>query len=277
MLTLNTDASRLNSSYSRITRQAGLSSILPTSHHISQENLRKWEKSARQATVVCNQAANFNRCLFKVQQDLQSPLSEAKAKARVLQRSQLPLVNYLMDFNSSIIQAVAKTWSISQTLFSFPWGNLTLARRDSYWTHVKTGIKPDTLAALRTAVETYTRSEQSKSIPQGAKIQNGDTGNHQDLPPARGVGYFNRLQRCVLPHTNTGTVQEISKISCPEQNISVQSTAIRTVHSSHGVSSDSKGGETDGHTQGYKDPPVPRRLVDEVPDSTEFVSSIDRI
>ena len=39
---------------------------------------------------------------------------------------------------------------------------------------------------------------------------------------------------------------------------SVQSTAIRTVHSSHGVHYDSKGGETDGYTQGYKDPPVPR-------------------
>ena len=86
-------------------------------------------------------------------------------------------------------------------------GNFTLARRDSYRTHVKTGIKPDTLAALRTAVETYTRSEQSKSIPQGAKIQNGDNGNHQDLPPARGVGYLNRLQRCLLPHT----IQEQSR------------------------------------------------------------------
>ena len=30
-------------------------------------------------------------------------------------------------------------------------GNLTLARRDAYLNHVKNGIKPDTLAALRTA------------------------------------------------------------------------------------------------------------------------------
>ena len=29
--------------------------------------------------------------------------------------------------------------------------NLTLARRDSYLTHLKSGIKPDTLIALRTA------------------------------------------------------------------------------------------------------------------------------
>ena len=35
------------------------------------------------------------------------------------------------------------------------------------------------------------------------------------------------------------------------------------VHSTHGVHCGSKGGETDGHTQGYKTPPVPRRLVGE--------------
>ena len=43
-------------------------------------------------------------------------------------------------------------------------------------------------------METYTRSEQTKSFPQGGEIQNGDTGNHQDIPPTRGVGYLNRLQ-----------------------------------------------------------------------------------
>ena len=37
-------------------------------------------------------------------------------------------------------------------------------------------------------VETYPGSEQIESFPQGGEIQNGDTGNHQDLPPdGRGV------------------------------------------------------------------------------------------
>ena len=103
-----------------------------------------------------------------------------------------------------------------------------------------------------------TGPEQSKPVPQGAKIQNGETGNNQNLPPARGVGFLNRFQGCLLPHTNTGTVQEISKISRPGQDIPVQSTAVRTIHSPYGVHCSSKGGETDGHTQGYKNPPVPR-------------------
>ena len=77
------------------------------------------------------------------------------------------------------------------------------------------------------------------------------------------MGYLSRFQGCLLPHTNTRTVQEISKISYPGQNVSVQSSAIRTLYSSHGIYSSSRGGKTDGHTQGFKDPPIPRRLVGE--------------
>ena len=112
-------------------------------------------------------------------------------------------------------------------------------------------------------MEIYTRSEQTKPFPPGGKIQNGDSRDHQDIPLARGVGYFNRLQGRLLPYTNTGTVQEISEISCTGSDIPVQSTTIWFVHSTHGVHCSSKGGETDVHTQGYKDPLVPRRLVGE--------------
>ena len=37
-------------------------------------------------------------------------------------------------------------------------------------------------------VETHTGPEQTKSFPQGRKIQNGDSRNHQDM------GYLNRFQ-----------------------------------------------------------------------------------
>ena len=42
-------------------------------------------------------------------------------------------------------------------------------------------------------METYIRSVQTESFPQGGEIQNGDTGNHQDIPPTRGVGHLNRF------------------------------------------------------------------------------------
>ena len=87
--------------------------------------------------------------------------------------------------------------------------------------------------------------------------------DHQDIPPTGRVDHLHRLQGCILPHPNTGTVQEISKISCPRTNLPVQSPTIRAFDSTTGVYCNSKGSQTDGHTPGYKDPPVPRRLVGE--------------
>ena len=101
-------------------------------------------------------------------------------------------------------------------------------------------------------LETYSRSGQTKPF-----------GDHQDLPPTRGVGYLSRFQGRLLPYTYTGTIQEIPEISHPRSGIPVQGPAIRFVHSTFGVHRDPKGGETDGHTQGFKNPPVPRQLVGE--------------
>ena len=48
------------------------------------------------------------------------------------------------------------------------------------------------------------------------------------------------------------------EISHPRSGIPVQGPAIRFGHSAFGVHRDTKGGEIDGHTQGFKKPPVPR-------------------
>ena len=47
----------------------------------------------------------------------------------------------------------------------------------------KSGIfQPNFLGSqTKQLVDTHTRPEQSEPIPQGGKIQNGDTGNHQNL------------------------------------------------------------------------------------------------
>ena len=81
--------------------------------------------------------------------------------------------------------------------------------------------------------------------------------------PTEGVCHLSRFQGCLFPHTNTGTVQKISKISYQGQVIPVQSPPIQTVHSTLGVYSGCQRSEAYGFTQGYKDPPVPRRLVGE--------------
>ena len=127
----------------------------PASRRLSQETLRKWEKLSREATVNCNQAASFNCCLFKVQQNMQEQMktirSEGKGKGSAKVSSALDEIQFLMDFNASITQAAAKTMEhLSEFVFR-SMGNLTLARRDSYLNRIKGGVKADTIAALRTA------------------------------------------------------------------------------------------------------------------------------
>ena len=107
-------------------------------------------------------------------------------------------------------------------------------------------------------MEANTGPEQVKPFSQSGEIQNGNTGNHQNIPPARGVGHLRGLQGCLLPYSDTEPVQEISQIPCPRSDLPIQSVAFRTVHSTHGIHYFSQGGETDGHAQGYKDTPVPR-------------------
>ena len=110
-------------------------------------------------------------------------------------------------------------------------------------------------------METYTRSEQSQQIPQGRKIQNGDTRNDPDLPTDRGVGHIHRFRGHLLPHTKTKPIKKIPEISCTGQNIPIQSTTIWPVHHSCGVHCSDQRGQTDFFTEGYNNPPVPIRLV----------------
>ena len=48
-------------------------------------------------------------------------------------------------------QVAAKSMEHPTELVFISMGNLTLACRDAYLTHLKTGVKPDMMAALRTA------------------------------------------------------------------------------------------------------------------------------
>ena len=109
----STDSSKLNSGYLRIARQAGITTSPPQSWPISQDTLRKWEKSARESLVICNQAAGFNRCLMKVQQDMQLQLKTIRLEHKGKSSSKLSTateeLQFLMDFNSSICQAMAKS------------------------------------------------------------------------------------------------------------------------------------------------------------------------
>ena len=96
-------------------------------------------------------------------------------------------------------------------------------------------------------------------------VQDGDPRDNKNLPTytVRGVGHIHRFQRCILPHTNSQSVQEVHAFSPPGSVLSVQSPSLWPVHSPHGVHSGHQRGQTHGTSKGYKDPPVPRRLAGE--------------
>ena len=60
-------------------------------------------------------------------------------------------LQFLMDFNSSICQAMAKSIEHLTDFVFVNMANVTLLRRDSYLVYLKAGIKADTLVALKTA------------------------------------------------------------------------------------------------------------------------------
>ena len=80
-----------------------------------------------------------------MQGQLKSLCSEWIGKGSSKVTMALDELHYLMDFNSSITQAAAKTMEHLSEFAFISFGNLTLARR------VKSGVKPDTVAALRMA------------------------------------------------------------------------------------------------------------------------------
>ena len=131
-----------------------MASTPPASRMISQDTLRRWERTAREASVVCNQTASFNRCWFKVQSDMQTQIKvirgENKGNGSNKMAEAAEELQFLMEFNSSITQAAAKAMEHLTDFVFITMGNLTMTRRDSYLSHLKNGVKPDTFVALRT-------------------------------------------------------------------------------------------------------------------------------
>ena len=86
-----------------------------------------------------------------MQTQLKTIRGETKGKASKKISEATDELQFVMNFNSSITQATAKAMEHLTDFVFITMGNFTLARRDTYLNHLKNGIKPDTLAALRTA------------------------------------------------------------------------------------------------------------------------------
>ena len=105
--------------------------------------------------VICNQAAGLSRCLTRVKDAMSAQLKtlhlDKKGKSSERTKQAVEELDYLVTFNQSISQAMARTMQdLSEGIF-ISMANFTLACRDSYLEYLHAGVKQDTLNALRTS------------------------------------------------------------------------------------------------------------------------------
>ena len=142
--TWHNDAAKLNSAFPRICKPV-LANTHPPSRPISQE---------KETSYVCNQPAGFNRCITKLQDNvqdnlkaLQTELSKGKSSAKA--QAALDELHYLASFNQNLSFTMGKSLQHMSDFIFVQMANLTRTRRDSYLENLKPGVKPDTFSALR--------------------------------------------------------------------------------------------------------------------------------
>ena len=94
-------------------------------------------------------------------------------------------------------------------------------------------------------------------------FQDGNCRKYSRFASRRRVGDLTRPYRCVLSHTNTPTVSEVSSLQCRQHILPVHSLTLRNRYGSTRVHHGSKRGETDGFCRRHQDSSVHRRLVNE--------------
>ena len=132
--TWSPELAKLNHSFSRVARRS--LPTAPPSQAFSHDMLRHWERAAREQTVMCNPAAGLSRCLTRVQDAMSAQLKtlqldRTKGKSSERTTQAVDELDYLVTFNRSISQAMARTMQdLSEGVF-ISMANFTLARRDS--------------------------------------------------------------------------------------------------------------------------------------------------
>ena len=105
----------------------------------------------------------------------------------------------------------------------------------------------------------------SKQVFERKNIQDGNPRNNPDFPPTGRMGDFAGFQRRLFSHPYSHQVPEIPQVPLPKPFLPDPVPPLWSLDSSNGVHWGGQRSEVNGSSQGYKDPPVPRRLVDSSP------------
>ena len=126
------------------------------------------------------------------------------------------------------------------------------------------GILQSVVSCSQTRKEmaTSNRSECDKQIFVCTNFQNGNCRKYSRFASTRRVGHLTRCYRCILSHTNTPTVSEISSLQCRRQSLPIHCLVLQNRYGSTRVHHGSKRGETDGYRR-HQNTSVHRQLVTE--------------
>ena len=144
----NTEA-KVNSQFPRIIKASSYPSAGPPSCPISQEYLRRWEKSEKENSYIVNHAAGFNQCTSELQDRMNGHISMLcarinKGKAPKEVTSALSDLKDLMAFHQNVSVAMGTALQHLADSIFVNMANLVLLHRDSY---LEQGIKSDTLTS----------------------------------------------------------------------------------------------------------------------------------
>ena len=203
------DAPHLNSSYSRIAKPSGLTVIPPPSRPIAQDTLRKWDKASCEGTYICNQAAGFNRCISKLQNDIQENVSALETELLTEKSSQksekaLTEIRDLTAFNQNVSLCMGKSMQHLVDILFVQMGNITLLRRDAYLDRLKQGIKPDTWCVLHNSHLNSSGLFPNDMVHRAEEeIAKSETERRTTQPGSGHGGYSSRKQNRYQPHQSS--------------------------------------------------------------------------
>ena len=101
----------------------------------------------------------------------------------------------------------------------------------------------------------------TQPVPVNGHFQDGNSGDNPVITSARGMGHFAGLQRCLLPHPHCSEIQKVSGVPHEQGQLPLHLPSLWSSNCPVGIHQGGQGGQTNGSSKGYQDPPVPRRLV----------------
>ena len=131
-----------------------------------------------------------------MQTELKIVCGESKGKGSSKASEASDELQFLMNFNGSITQAAAKAMEHLTEFVFITMGNITLAHRDAYLTHLKNGVKPYTFAARRTGpLQIATLFPDSVIKKAEEEIAYNDSKGQSSSSYTRGKGRYHPYER----------------------------------------------------------------------------------